>query len=125
MMRRTLILSMIAASLGLGCGEKPTGVFIHTLDGGGTIGGGSSSGTASQLTISPSAPVIRVGQTVQLLVNAPSNLTPLEIGIDRSDIATVTNTGLVTGVSQGVAIVAIRSTVDTTQIATSTITVQP
>jgi len=125
-MRRTLLLSMIAASFALACGEKPTGIFIHTLDGTGTIGGGSTSGgSSSQLSISPSAPVIRVGQTVQLLVNSPSSLLPLQIAVDRSDIAPVSASGLVTGVSQGVAIVAIRSTVDTTQIATSTITVQP
>lgn len=91
--------------------------------GGGTIPPGSSTG---QLAITPSSAEILVGGTVQLTTNAPAALQgQIEWFSLSPTIASVSQTGLVTGGGIGSATIRARAIGDTTNVATAVVVVRP
>lgn len=125
MIQRRIVVLGIALAIGtisaIGCESGPAEIAIHVPGTSGTISGGSS--TTSGLTISPSTVSLKVGQQMQFTGSAPASLLPLQYGIDRPDLLALTTDGLATALAVGVAQVAVRSTVDTTQVAVATVTI--
>jgi hypothetical protein len=91
------------------------------------IGGGTvSSSTAGQLAITPANSEITLGGTVQLTTNAPAALQgQIEWFSFSPTVATVTQSGLVTGGGIGSATIRARPVGDTTNVATAVVVVRP
>jgi hypothetical protein len=87
-------------------------------------GGGSGTGSATTLKVFPSSIQLPVGTTAQLSTNAPlSLLNQVQWVALQPTIASVSTSGTVGTLSPGVAVIVARYAFDTTQFATSTITV--
>jgi uncharacterized protein YjdB len=112
--QRAFVLALALASL-IGC------------DGGnmGTLAGLGATGTTSEsaaLTVLPTDVQITIGSTTQLSTNAGTS-SSLQWNSSNNNVATVSSTGLVTGRSVGTATITVRFAADTTNAATSTISV--
>jgi hypothetical protein len=89
-----------------------------------TTGSGGGSSSSTTLKVSPSSIQLPLGSTVQLSTNAPlSLLNQVQWVALQPTIASVTTSGTVGTLSPGVATIVARYAFDTTQFATSTITV--
>jgi hypothetical protein len=87
-------------------------------------GGGNGGGSATTLKVFPSSIQLPVGTTAQLSTNAPFTLlNQVQWVALQPTIASVTTSGTVGTLSPGVATIVARYAFDTTQFATSTITV--
>lgn len=122
--RIALLLGAVVLAGALGCTDGTTALAIHTLNDSPTTGGGVGT-SSSNVSISPTSPTIKVGQSVQFTATAPASLLPVEYATDRPDLISITSDGLVTGLAAGTANVAVRSTIDTTQAAAASVTIQP
>jgi hypothetical protein len=112
---RLVLLAALSASLAVeGCDAagKPTTASLGGLTG------------STSLTVSPPTATLAIGATLQLTATASAAALPLQWRSDRTDIAQVSATGLVTGVATGQAIITVASSNDTTLTATSSILVQ-
>jgi hypothetical protein len=89
------------------------------------IGGGTTSATTTnQLSISPSTAEIVLGGTVQLTTNIPAPLpTQVEWFTLNPTVATVSQSGLVTGGGLGSATIRVRLVSDTTKSASAVVVV--
>lgn len=109
--RSALFIAAIAVS---GCDQGVNG-FV------GVIGGGA---TGSRLQVTPSAAQIAVGQTFAFQTNASLTLAnQVQWRSLNSQIATVNNNGVVTGIFPGSATIQARFAFDTTQVASAVVTV--
>ena len=120
--RILLVLGVTAAAALAACTEatEPMLGMIPSATAG--SGGGSSSSTT--LKVFPSSIQLPLGSTAQLSTNAPlSLLNQVQWVALQPTIASVTTSGTVGTLSPGVATVVARYAFDTTQFATSTITV--
>ncbi len=116
----TCLALALAAAAALGaCGEASSPIIA------GLGGGTTTSGTnTSALTISPNAVQLTVGGTQQLNTNAPTSLqSQVQWNSLQTTIATISPSGLVTGVAAGPATVTARYSSDTTNVATATVVV--
>lgn len=114
--RRALILALAFGAL-VGCESNDLGI-IAGVSGSGT-NGGNATGT---LTVLPTGAQITVGSTIQLSTNA-GNSSALQWSSSNNNVATVSGTGLVTGVAVGTAAIIVRVTTDTANFAISNISV--
>ncbi len=115
--QRAFVLVLAIAGL-LGCESNDLGM-IAGVGGPGTGAGGN--GTTS-LTVLPTGAQITVGSTIQLSTNA-GNSSALQWSSSNNTVATVSGTGLVTGISVGTTAITVRLTTDTANVATSNISV--
>jgi len=94
-------------------------------DGVGTLAGlggnGTQTGTAA-LTVLPTDVQMSVNSTAQLSTNAGTS-SSLQWLSSNNNVATVSQTGVVTGRSVGTAVITVRFAADTTNAATSNISV--
>ena len=123
--RRILLVLGVSAAVSLAaCTEatEPMLGMIPSATAG--SGGGSGTGSATTLKVFPSSIQLPVGTTAQLSTNAPlSLLNQVQWVALQPTIASVSTSGTVGTLSPGVAIIVARYAFDTTQVATSTITV--
>jgi uncharacterized protein YjdB len=115
--QRTFVLALAVAAL-IGCDSNGVGTVAGL---GGTGNGNGGNGTAA-LTVLPTGVQISVGSTIQLSTNA-GNSSALQWSSSANNVATVSGTGLVTGISVGTAAITVRLTTDTTNVAISSISV--
>jgi hypothetical protein len=108
---------VLALALGALAGCDSTGVGTVAGLGGGTTGTGTTA-----LTVLPTDAQIAIGSTIQLSTNTGTS-SSLQWGSSDNNVATVSSTGLVTGRSVGTAIIVVRFAGDTTNSATSNISV--
>ena len=115
-MRKNLVLLAALSLAGL--------VACETADFGTVAGvnGSNGSNTTTALTVLPTDVQITVGSNTQLSTNA-GNSTQLAWFTSNSNVATVSSTGLVTGRGVGTATITVRFTTDTTNVATSNVSV--
>jgi hypothetical protein len=102
--RLALVLAGVLALASAACETRvdpPTAVML--LQGGDSTGG---------LVVTPSAIDVRVGQSVQLSVAGPTELLPAVYSTNDANVATVSASGIVTGVSPGTTIITIASSAD-------------
>ncbi len=105
-MTRTLARLCVGTGLFLGACKIPTGGNHGGGNGGGNGGGGSGSGVAS-VTVSPATACLSVGQTVQLMATVKDSSGAVITGAsvawqsDNVPVASVDQTGLVTGSALG------------------------
>jgi len=85
------------------------------------LGGGDNGGTTA-LTVLPTDVQITVGSTTQLSTNAGTS-GALQWTSSNNSVASVTGTGRVTGLAVGTATITVRFAADTTNAATSNISV--
>jgi hypothetical protein len=89
-----------------------------------TVTTGTTSGSSQALTIAPNTANIIVGGVTQLTTNAPATQANLlQWSSSQPTIAATSNTGLITGIAPGTAIISARFSNDTTNIAFATIVV--
>ncbi|HEX4684148.1 MAG TPA: Ig-like domain-containing protein [Gemmatimonadaceae bacterium] len=80
--------------------------------------------SSSSLSITSSTSQINVGSVVQLQTNAPLNLqNQLQWASSQPSVAPVTPTGSVQGIAPGTAVISVRYSFDTTNVATAVIKV--
>ena len=115
--QRTFILALAIAAL-IGCDSRG----VATVAGLGGNGNGNGGNATSALTVLPTGVQITVGSTIQLSTNA-GNSSALQWSSSNNTVATVSGTGLVTGISVGTAAITVRLTTDTTNVATSNVSV--
>ena len=99
-------------------------VACETADFGTVAGVNNSNGSnnTTALTVLPTDVQMPVATTTQLSTNA-GNSAQLSWFSSNNNVATVSSTGLVTGRSVGTATITVRFTSDTTNVATSNISV--
>lgn len=88
-----------------------------------SIGGAAGSGSAA-LAITPTTAVLPIGGTLLLVANGSGAAQGVSWTSDRTDLATVSANGLVTGVAPGQAVVTATSSADTSLRSGATILVQ-
>lgn len=107
--------AVLLATIGLAACDQGVNGFL------GVGGAGNPNG---RLQITPNVAQVSVGQTVDLQTNAALDLqNRVQWRSLNTSIATVSNTGRVTGLFPGVATIQARFSFDTTQAATASITV--
>lgn len=111
---------LLALALGVLVGCDSTGV--GTVAGIGGTGTTNGSGATTALTVLPTGVQISVGSTIQLSTNA-GNSSALQWSSSNNTVATVSGTGLVTGLSVGAAAITVRLTSDSTNFAISSVSV--
>jgi len=121
-MRKPRLLAL-AVALGLAVGG------LAACDDGGSgnlagIGGTGTNGGNAALTVLPTDIQMSVNTTAQLSTNAGAS-SQLQWVSSNNNVATVSATGLVTARSVGTAVIAVRFAADTTNVATSNISVTP
>lgn len=125
-MRHPILIALSIAALAVtACDQRQTPT-IAGLGGGGTTTDTSvtNTGSSAPLAITPNSLQLTVGTTFALNTNAPADLQDqLEWRSGQPTIATVNNTGTVTAIAPGTAIISARYTFDTTQVATATVNV--
>jgi uncharacterized protein YjdB len=114
--QRAFLLALALGAL-IGCDSGNVGTVAGL---GGTGGTGNTGNTA--LTLLPTDVQITVGSTTQLSTNAGTS-SSLQWTSSNTSVATVSSTGLVTGFSVGTATITVRFAADTTNVATSNISV--
>lgn len=120
-LRLGLFLALIAAVAA--CDVAPS-LRVAGLGGGGSTGGTGGNGGTNQLVITPNQAQVLVGATLPLTTNATTDqLTHLQWLSLQPNIATVTSTGIVTGVVPGSATIVARLVDDTLNFGTAIITV--
>lgn len=106
-----------------------TPFFVYQLTGGSSGGGSTTPTYPTSISLSAASSSISIGATTQLTVGyTPSNTNVKNVTYTSSNesVATVSNTGLVTGITDGSAtITATAQTASGTTTATTTITVTP
>lgn len=131
-MRTPILLALGIAALAVAaCDQRqlPTvaglgGTTTSGSNGGGTNSGGSTTGNSAPLAITPNSLQLPVGTTFAFNTNAPASFqSQLEWRSAQPTIATVNNTGVVTAIAPGTAIIIARYTFDTTQSASATVNV--
>jgi uncharacterized protein YjdB len=115
MRKQRALLAALAFGALLGCDSGTVG----TLAGVGNTG--TNSGNAA-LTVLPTDVQITIGSTTQLSTNAGTS-SSLQWTSSDNNVATVSGTGLVTGRSVGTATITVRFAADTTNVASSNISV--
>lgn len=115
-MRYSILVIALCGALFAGCDQAlaPTKA---------SIGGAGGSGFAA-LAITPTTAVIPIGGTLQLVANGTAAAQGVSWRLDRTDIATVSANGLVTGVAPGQVVVTATSSADTSLSSRATILVQ-
>jgi len=122
--QRILLVVGIATAVTLAACTEATEPMLGMIPSATTGSGGGNGGSATTLKVFPSSIQLPVGTTAQLSTNAPlSLLNQVQWVALQPTIASVTTNGTVGTLSPGVAIVVARYAFDTTQFATSTITV--
>lgn len=101
--RLTLVLAGVLALATSACETRvdpPTALMM--------LNGGDSSG----LVVTPAAVELRIGQSAQLSVSGPAEFLPPVYSTNDANVATVSATGVVTGVGAGTTIITIASSAD-------------
>lgn len=106
----------LAVVLATGCDTRQN-PLIASLEG--TPGSGSST-----FNIAPRTLTLEAGQTAQLTLNSTRAIGPYNWATNLPGIATVDQSGLVTGIGPGVATITVTSSVDRTVSAAATVTVR-
>jgi len=125
-MRRILLLAAaVTLATGLGCSEGIPG----PESGGPDLakgGGGGGTGKVNSVTVSPASAAVAVGATVQLVATAapPKSAPTFAWSTSNAGVATVSTSGLVTGVAAGTATIG-ASAGGRTGSATVTVTAAP
>jgi len=106
-----------------------TPFFVYSVTGGGGSGGSSTPTYPTSISLSATSSSISIGATTQLTVGytpSDTNVKNVTYTSSSESIATVSNTGLVTGIAEGSAtITATAEAASGTVSATTTITVTP
>jgi len=114
------------AALAVAACDQRSNPTIAGIVGGSTASdsSGANTGGATPLAISPSQLALTVGATFPLTTNAPAAFqNQIEWRTAQPNIATVNESGVVTGVAPGTAVVSARYTFDTTQAASAVVSV--
>ncbi len=121
-MRRhpSIILALAAAAFTAACETDLTPTIVHI----GSTGALAAFPAGASLVITPSFVTIAVGQSIQLVTNAPDTLrSQLQWFSQIPTIASVSQTGLVTGGTPGTTIITVRFSSDTLNTAAATVQV--
>jgi uncharacterized protein YjdB len=108
-----------------GSGSAQSAIFVDNIELIGTGGGGSTNVAVTSVTMSPTSASVALGATTTLSATVnPSNATNKNVTWSSSNtgVATVSSTGVVTGVAAGSATITV-TTADGNRTATSAITV--
>jgi hypothetical protein len=115
-----IILAFAAAAVTAACETDLTPTIVHL----GSSGALAAFPVESVLVVAPTFATIAVGQSIQLQTNAPDSLrSQLQWFSQVPTIATVSQTGVVTGGTPGTTIVTVRLSSDTLNSAAATIQV--
>jgi hypothetical protein len=115
-----IILAFATAAVAAACETDLTPTIAHI----GAVGAVAAFPAESILIIRPSLVSIVTGQTVQLFTNSPDTLLSQLVWISQiPTIASVNQTGLVTGGTPGTTIITARFSFDTLNIAAATVQV--
>jgi hypothetical protein len=125
-MRPSIIVNTVMATaiaLLAAC-EQSTSPIIAGLGGAVATPPSSNAGSTAPLVISPGRAQLLVGGTIQLNTNAPLSLqNQVQWNSLRSTVATVSPSGLVTGIAVGTATITARYVFDTSRVATAVVDV--
>ena len=125
-MRTSFIVTAVVASatILLAACEQSTSPSIAGLGGAFTTPPSGKAGSTAPLVILPGRAQLIVGGSIQLNTNAPLSLqNQVQWSSLRSTVATVSPSGLVTGVAVGTATITARYVFDTTRVATAVVDV--
>lgn len=115
-----IILAFAAAAITAACETDLTPTIVHI----GSAGALAAFPVESAVVVFPTFATIAVGQSLQLQTNAPDTLrSQLQWFSSVPAVATVSQTGVVTGGLPGTAIITVRLSSDTLNSAASTIQV--
>lgn len=113
---RSVLILLAAGVLLAGCDQLSTPILASSAPGG--------NGASTRLAITPAQAQLVVGATLQLTTNASAALQPqVQWQSFQPAIAAVNASGVVTAIAAGTAVVEARFAFDTTQAATTAITV--
>lgn len=120
-MRYSFVILGLAGIALAACEQLPTPIYASAAPAGATPGGTTAS---TPLTVLPGQITLLVATSAQLTTNAPAALqSQVQWRSLEPAIAAVNTGGVVTALSAGTAIVQARFAFDTTQVATSLVTV--
>ncbi len=112
-MKKIVALSLLAAFSLSGCANTPASSIVLAPE------------SIQIMTADEMASDVLVGNTLQLVISSPTLGADLSVtwSVDVSEIASITENGLLTGLSRGVAVVSAVSTINTAVLATKSINV--
>lgn len=116
---RSLLVLGIAGAAFAAAACEATGTQVIA----GLNNGGQAAGAGGGITIQPASISISVGGSAQLTSNASNDSTLLVWASSNTNVAQVSSTGLVTGITPGTATVTVHTTTDSTHRASASITV--